>query len=219
MDECKRTDLRQEYMKDTVELIHLQICLEYQLDANGDLVPFAGSSEQAFYIVYRHASGYLTFFNHLIPADLRNQLLALEPADAFEHPGRVNRLLRNNFQPCKGGKEIFWSGYFLDTPGREEFPDAIQDGDAWVVKVDGQAASKAISIRENSQCAEVYVETSFGFRQRGFGRQVTAAWAEQVRKNGRVAFYSFRKANISSAALAQSLGVRWYADVVSYEPG
>ena len=44
---------------DPIDLIHLQITLEYALDASGRLVPFPGSSEQGLYIVYKaenHAS-------------------------------------------------------------------------------------------------------------------------------------------------------------------
>ena len=45
-----------------------------------------------------------------------------------------------------------------------------------------------------------------------------AAWAHQVMKSGRVAYYSYRLGNIPSAALAESLGVKWHADAVSFEP-
>jgi hypothetical protein len=45
-----------------LDLINVQIRLEYVLDTEG-LVPFPDSSEQALYIVYRHAGGTLSFFN------------------------------------------------------------------------------------------------------------------------------------------------------------
>jgi FR47-like protein len=200
------------------DLINLQIGLEYQLDACGCLVPFLGSSEQAWYIIYRYAGGDITYFNHLVPAKVRHELLALGVAEAFDHPARVRKLISQLYQPCEGGGDVFWSGYFNRLPCADEFPDVVTDGGAWMVNVDGEVASRAISIRQDDQSAEAYVETGPRFRQRGLGRQVVAAWAHQVMKSGHVAFYSYRLGNTPSAALAESLGVKWYAAAVSFEP-
>ena len=55
---------------DAIELIRLQITLEYALDGAGRLVPFPGSSEQGLYIVYRYAGGYIPYFSHRLPEEV-----------------------------------------------------------------------------------------------------------------------------------------------------
>jgi predicted GNAT family acetyltransferase len=89
---------------------------------------------------------------------------------------------------------------------------------AWVVKDNEQVVCRAISVRQNAECAEVYVETHPNFRRRGYGRQTVAAWAHDILSSGRVPFYSYHLSNNSSANLARSLGVVWYADLVAFVP-
>jgi GNAT superfamily N-acetyltransferase len=204
---------------DPRELIDLQICMEYQLDERGLLIPINHSSEQAYYIVYQHLEGYVTYFNHELPANLRAQLLQLGPPAAFDHPDEVRQLITEAYLPCKGGEDIFWSGYFSHTPASANYPDACHHGVTWSVYRDEQEVCRALSIRDNERCAEVYVESLPAYRRRGFGRQVVAAWAMEIMNSGRVALYSYRLKNLASAALASSLGIEWYANVVTYEPG
>ena len=49
-----------------------------------------------------------------------------------------------------------------------------------------------------------------------YARQTVAAWAHEVIRSGRTAFYSYKVENQPSRALARSLGTEWYADVVGY---
>jgi predicted GNAT family acetyltransferase len=77
--------------------------------------------------------------------------------------------------------------------------------------------SEAFSVRENAAAAEVAVETAALFRRRGYGRQVTAAWAYHVMGLGKVAFYSYADENTVSQALARSLGVVQFSSVAAYE--
>jgi hypothetical protein len=201
-----------------LELIQLQIRLKYKQNLNGWLVPFQNSNEHAFYIVYRHARGFETFFNHQVPSKLGERLLAIGPAAAFKQPQIIRELISNSYQPCLGGMEVYWSGYFEYPPGPIELTSVSREQDAWVIKVDGQAVSQATSVRQNDQCAEVYVETKPEFRLRGYGRQAAAAWARDMLISGLIPFYSYPASNIPSAALAKSLRVRWFADVVLYKP-
>lgn len=201
----------------SIDLIHHQIILEYELDINGLLVPFPGSTEQALYIVYRYSQGYVPYFNHRLPTKLRQWLLSLGPKQAFNQPGEVIKLISEFNQPCDGGDEIFRSGYFTMLPELDELPVFIRERDAWVVKVNGRVVSKTISIRQNTECAEAYVETHPDFRNRGYGRQTVTAWARDIINSGRVPFFSYNLSNIASTALASCLGIVWYADVVAYE--
>ncbi len=202
----------------SIDLIHHQISLEYQLDLNGMLVPFPGSTEQALYIVYRYSQGYVPYFNHRLPANVRKDLLSLRPKGAFDQPGEVIKIINAYYCPCNGGDEVFQSGYIARLPELDELPVFIWDRDGWVVKVHGQVVSKTISVRQNTECAEAYVETHPDFRNRGYGRQTVTAWARDILNSGRVPFYSYRLSNAASAALAARLGVVRFADVVAYEP-
>jgi len=200
-----------------IDLIHLQIYLEYQLDPRGMLVPFPSSSEQALYLVYHHTEGHVPYFSHLLPPDLRQQLLTLGPGQAFANPGEVRRMITAGYQPCGGGDQIFWSGYFPRQPDPSEFPDVVLQGEECVVIVEGQTVCRAVSVRQNEDAHEAYVETNPDFQQRGFGRQAVAAWAYQVMQRGQVALYSDKMTNLTSAALARRLGIGWYADVIGFE--
>lgn len=202
----------------SLDLIKLQISLEYQLDAQGCLVPFPGSGEQAWYIVYRYTGGYVPYLNHTLPLVVSQALLELGPAKAFDRPGEVVNLISQLHQTCRGGEDIFWSGYFPHPPEQDGSPVVTMEGEACVVRVGEKVVCKAVSIRQNECCAEVYVETAPEYRRQGFGKQAVAAWAIQVNEWGLVAFYSYRKTNLPSANLARKLGVVWYADAVAFEP-
>ncbi len=203
----------------STDMIALQIRLEYQLEKDGSLSPNPGSSEQAYYLVYQHSQGWQAFFNRSIPQALREKLLAIGPQAAFEHPNAVISLIDQGYQTCKGGGEVFWSGYFTSQPDPAEFPLARAVDTSWVILDGGEVVCRAISVRQDEHCAEVYVETSPAYRKRGYGRQAVAAWAYAILQRGRVPFYSHKVQNTASAALAQSLGVTWYASVVQFEAG
>jgi GNAT superfamily N-acetyltransferase len=200
---------------DNIELIELQITLEYNLDERCLLVPFPGSTEQAMYIVYRDGWGCTPFFNHQLPTDFRARLLALGSEQAFAQPALVCHTLKE-YAPCQVGG-VFVSGYFTHRPSPQVFPDVTLYKDSFVIMKGGKPACWALSVRQNERCAEVYVETLPEFRRRGYGRQVVAAWANQIVSEGRTAFYSYKAENIASAGLAASLGVVKFADVVGFE--
>ncbi len=200
-----------------LDLIQLQIRLEYKLNSNGWLVPFPNSREQALYVVYRHARGFEYFFNNLLPASLEERLLDIGPTAAFIQPHAVRKLINDFYRPCNGGEEVFWSGYFESSPGPIGLSSVIRENDAWVIKVEGQIVCQAVSIRQNERCAEVYVETHPAFRRKGYGRLITAAWARDMLVSGRIPLFSYHMSNNASAALAKSLRVRWYANAVVFE--
>jgi predicted GNAT family acetyltransferase len=84
----------------------------------------------------------------------------------------------------------------------------------WAVKVKGRIVTTCRSLQENAECAEAYIFTIPEFRHHGYGRQTAAAWAADVIRAGKVALYSFRKDNLPSRALARSLGLETFAEVV-----
>lgn len=140
---------------------------------------------------------------------LARRLTVSDLLEAAEPGSTAGVVMRRNFSGRTG---------ILDrVPDRSEFPDAEPGGGGWIVRIAGDVAARAFSARENSVAAELSVETTPGYRRRGFARQVAAAWAAGVVASDRVAFYSYDFSNTASAALAQSLDVRFQFDVGSFD--
>lgn len=200
-----------------VDLIRLNVELEYGIDSAGLLVPLPGSdpAEVPRFSIIQHEGSYVSYFRHDLPHHIRDQLAALAPEQAFNDHQTVKCILAED-APC----EKMWFGkgcYFSDVPMPSDFPDAVWKDGCYVVMVTGEPVAWAWSARENEVAAEVAVETLPAFRRRGYGRQVTAAWAYRVMKAGKVAFFSHERDNPASEALARSLGVVEYSAVVEYK--
>ncbi len=79
------------------------------------------------------------------------------------------------------------------------------------IVADGYPVSLCFSARTSRVAAEAGVETAVGFRGKGFGSHVTAAWALVVRSTGRVPLYSTDWSNEASLTLARKLRMEAYA--------
>ncbi len=200
---------------DGPSLIHLQITLEHDLDADGLLVPFPGSTEQARFVIHRYPGGYVRYFRHDLPDPVRERLTALLGDTALSNQDVVKAILAADVR-CQ---DVFIgaSAVFVNRPGQPEFPDVVCHEGRFVIVDGDEPISEAFSVRENEAAAEAAVETAAPFRRRGYGRQVTAAWAYHVMGQGKVAFYSFAEENTASQALARSLGVVQFSSVAAYE--
>ena len=225
-------------------LIRLQSELEYALDAGGFLVPFPHSMEQARFIIYHHSGGYARYYRHDLPLSVCERLAALPGAQAFATPDAVRAILRAPARTEAPGKceactragtsrrvteslvptseprqDVFigTSGVVVAPPDPGEFPDVVEFEGRFVILSGDEPVAEAFSVRENPSAAEAAVETGARFRRRGYGRQVTAAWAHHVLGQGKVAFYSHQRTNLASEALARSLGVVEFATVAGYE--
>jgi hypothetical protein len=96
-------------------------------------------------------------------------------------------------------------------------PGEIEAGRSPVLSIveDGYPVSVCFCARRSDAAAEAGVETAEAFRGRGFGPQVTAAWAAAIRASGRVPLYSTAWANDASLSLARKLGLIAYANIWS----
>jgi hypothetical protein len=79
----------------------------------------------------------------------------------------------------------------------------------------GYPVSLCFCARRSDAAAEAGLETAEGFRGRGFGPRVTAAWALAVRVTGRVPLYSTAWTNNASLSVARKLGLVAYASTWS----
>jgi hypothetical protein len=67
--------------------------------------------------------------------------------------------------------------------------------------------SACVSSRQNHKAAEAWVMTNPDHRKKGLARQVVVAWAEGIRQDGLIPFYSHNSKNTNSAMLAKSLNL------------
>jgi hypothetical protein len=197
------------------ELIRLSIGIENQVDASGDLRPLLGKAS-ALYSISRHQGGYVCFYRHDLPPQVRRQLEALDAEAALKEHALVRHILARH-APCDqvfAGKGY----YFAHCPSSQEYPDAVLHHEGcFVVLSSGEPVCWAWTANESEAAAELAVETVAEYRRRGYARQAAAAWAAHVLGKGKVAFYSHEACNLASEALARSLGVVHYAVVTTYE--
>lgn len=196
-------------------LVQCQVGLEYQLDPDGRLAPITGSTEKACYLVHRFLNTYLSYFSNQLPARIINELEKIGPQAAFEAPGEILRALDGVEYSARS--EPFLTYTFRTKPSEAEFPLVRENNGRFEVLIDGRPVSWAWSVRENEHCAEVAVETLPEHRQRGYARQVTAAWGNTILCQGRTPFFSHAETNLASAALARSLGLLYFSTCVGFE--
>ena len=156
----------------------------------------------------------MRFFRCDLSADIRRRLEALPGPAAFDNREAVRAILAAQ-AACKNAF-FGTSAVFRDRPDPAEFADEIRTDEGCAVQVGGMVASIAWSVRENAAAAELAVETAEGHRRRGYARQVAAAWAHEVIKQGKAAYYSYPGGNLASEALARNLGVVEFSIVAAY---
>ena len=198
------------------DLIRLNIELEYEVVSDSLLAPRPGAdpAEVPRFSVIRHDGGYVTYSRHDLHRGIRDRLAEIGLERAFSDHKAVKRVLADDM-PCK--EMWIWKGcYFTRIPLLNEFPNVVWHDQCYIVKVAGEPVAWAWTVCGNERAAEVAVETLPAFRRCGYGRQVTAAWAHDVMRAGKIAFYSHASDNLASQALAQSLDAIQYAVFVEY---
>lgn len=202
------------------QLIHLQVALEYQGISSfpglegGLLHPYPDSSEQALFLIHRYPGGCLRFARQDLPESVLKRLVELPALQACEHPEAVQQVLAKWNAGFVGPFETY---IFTEPPPVNDCPRVDQQEGCFLVRFDDLAVAWAWSERENDHAAEVAVETLPDFRRRGYARQVTAAWAIHVLRQGKVAFFSHHRDNLASRALAHSLGTKPITTCYAYE--
>ena len=219
-----------------IQLIQTQLALECMgLDQDGLLIctPGPNPDEIARVYVFQYEGGYTLYFRRDLPPSIRERISALGPETAFRNQGAVKTLLAED-RPCTKGF-VGQSYLFPDTLGHSQFPDVVRltevhrllveayhpglnvtDRAIYAIIRDGMIVSTCESARENEQAGEAYVYTAPECRRRSYGRQVTAAWAHHLQKQGKIAFYSHALGNPASRAVAQSLKLRPCFALVNY---
>ena len=189
----------------------MQVELEYELDDAGRLVPYPGSSERARSIVYRYGGDCAKFFRHDVPTSVKRRLEELPCEEATGNPESVTRILGDGGDTFVGRANVFNA-----EPSLDDHLNVVRREGRFTIVLKGEPVSWAWSVRKNDVSAEVAVETSLAYRRRGYARQVAAAWAAEVAKQGKVAFFSHAEDNLASMRLARSLNLTEFARVAAY---
>ncbi len=192
-------------------LVITQIELEYDVNHEGLLVPFPGSSEEARFIIYRHDGGYSRFFRHDLPAVVKRQIGNVAADEAVGGSDAASRILGST-EPFVG-RTYTWGE---SVPGADWCPSVVRKDGHVEVEVEGQVGARAWSVRENGVAAEAAVETLPAFRRRGLASHTVRAWAADIMTKGKVAFFSHAENNVASRGLAQALNLTELARFAAY---
>ncbi|MFX0114381.1 MAG: GNAT family N-acetyltransferase [Candidatus Hodarchaeota archaeon] len=201
------------------DLIKIQLELECKgVNAQGDIIPVPcpNPDDIARLMVLKYDDDYAVFFRYDFPSVFRSSLAALLPKTLFTEHERVQAILSHH-KPCLK----VWIGksfIFPDQLRERSFPDVVKlaEENSFAMIVDGEIASSCSSSRENDSAAEAWVFTEPNHRKRGFGKQVTAAWAQFFLEQGKIPFYSYHVGNSASEGIARSLGLIEFVHFVAY---
>jgi GNAT superfamily N-acetyltransferase len=220
----------------TVGLIQAQLALEcIGLDQDGLLIRIPGSNPDdiARVKVFQYEENYLLYFRHDLSSSIREGIGALGSAVVFRNCEAVKALLAED-SPCT---EMFIGRTYIPSASlsSRQFSDVVRlieahrplieayhagmdvtDRAVYAIICDERIASTCTSARENEQAGEAYVYTVPEYRGRGYGRQVTAAWAYHLQEQGKIAFYSHAWDNRASRAVAHSLELQPCYACVNY---
>jgi RimJ/RimL family protein N-acetyltransferase len=128
--------------------------------------------------------------------------LSIGPAYVF--PDVSDRTHTQTLQVTYENKELL-KPYFPYT-----FEDFEYKQPCFVIVKDNIPVSICCSARKTEKADEASVFTHEEFRGKGYGIDVTKAWAAEVQKQGRIALYSTSWDNFSSQSVAKKLKLHHY---------
>jgi GNAT superfamily N-acetyltransferase len=191
-------------------LIRLEVELEYGVALRGDVIPVTADNTRDVPLVtiVRFADGYERLFREGLSGEQRARFT---DEDAPSFLAASPETLPYRIIDC------CWY-VIARIPDLSEFPDVTERDGRFVIERGGLIVAEAWSSQDGLYAAEVEVETHSDYRRRGYGRQVVIAWAQHVRRAGKIAFYSHLVSNDASRALAASVGAEWFADTREFFP-
>jgi GNAT superfamily N-acetyltransferase len=216
-------------------LVDMHLALEgIGVDRDGRLVrlPAPDAEEIPRFYAARFAGGECRYRRQDLAEAIARALYQLPLATVFGDPAAVQRLLAGS----AGGEIWLGKSYVADRPiPAAAYPDVVRLDQAdhllverfdpqlaakrrpvFALLIQGEIAATCVSTHENAQAGAAWVQTSPRFRRRGYGRQVTAAWAAELQRLGKLPLYSHHWDNVASQALVESLGFRRYAEDIGY---
>ncbi|GCE27393.1 hypothetical protein KDA_28770 [Dictyobacter alpinus] len=126
----------------------------------------------------------------------------------LQRASSLARPLTRDDYPLMESSEAGWGDYFLQEHVAPVFG----------VVEDHRVVSIAHSSRRTKQACELGVETLPQARHRGFALAVTLLWANAIKQEGLIPFYSAMAENSSSLKLAHSAGYRPFVEGTTITP-
>lgn len=185
-----------------------------------------------FYIT-KHLKGFSAFISKELPLKLREELKSLSPEKAFSNFELIKKIL-GGFYPKDGPKQfksfifpanidplLFPSAVLLDKSHEQLFHDFESDSKfpkhpAFGIIIDGKLICVCESSKENDEAGESWVRTLESYRGKGYAKQATLAWANNLQRVGKTPYYSYKASNLLSSYLAISLELIKVSDEVAY---
>ncbi|MEH6938155.1 GNAT family N-acetyltransferase [Bacillus sp. JJ664] len=103
---------------------------------------------------------------------------------------------------------------------KENFPYTYEEFEykqpCYAIVQDDMAVSICCSARQTSMAAEASLYTLEEFRGKGFGLEVSNAWAMDIQSQGRIALYSTSWDNFSSQSIAKKLKLIQYGTDINF---
>ena len=144
------------------------------------------------------------FNEYLSLLETHSPVQKFETGPAYVFPDSVARPSREAVTVTRENRDVLSAGleeWIPDVPHRRPFLAILHEG---------RAVSVCCSVRITSEAHEAGVETLDAYRGRGYGADVVAQWAHEVRNMGRTPLYSTSWENVSSQRVAKRLGLRQY---------
>ncbi|WP_260867142.1 GNAT family N-acetyltransferase [Paenibacillus sp. Y412MC10] len=146
--------------------------------------------------------------DHLV--DVINVLVTDRPINnlwigpAYVFPNAKSRSCPKAIQVTHENKELLKDHF------RFTFEDFEYKQPCFVIMDEGIPVSICCSARQTSKADEASVFTHENYRGRGYGIEVSNAWAAEVQKQGRIALYSTSWDNFASQSVAKKLKLIQY---------
>lgn len=166
---------------------------------------------------------YKLYINFKLSKSIQDSLREIKPKLAFNKPELIKNIL-GRLYPKNGPKkyisyifpEIINSAdsqaillqpkhqkLFKEFEPKSSFPRHPAFG----IIVDNKLVTVCESSREDDKSAEAWVRTLKPYRGRGYAKQTTFAWANNLIKQNKIPFYSHEASNTKSAQVAKGLGL------------
>jgi RimJ/RimL family protein N-acetyltransferase len=208
----------------TLHYIQLQLELEcIRINEVGLLerIPCSNPDDVGLLHVYHNGGEYFEYFRHDVGSIVQNQVRKLPIETHFHNPSTIETILAETFPNTTAS--AFRTYLFPDNVKLEHVEDVTtieKSGTlVFIILRNDNIVSSCRSVRENERGGECYVFTEPEYRGRGYARKTVFAWAHHIQSSGKNPFYSHKKDNMASAALANRLGLRPCFDVVVYGDG
>ncbi len=224
------------FLQSDHELMEVQANVLFNHNEDGRMTtinePSAKSAPRFFMGITKQ--GHVVRYHETLVEDVKNELERfVEKAPWLDAPNRVNIADIIRILSKDGPVEHVYLGptyVFPDMRGRSSqaikitqmniellepyFSDFVNDvilgQPAYAVVQNQSVVSLCSSARSSSIAAEASLHTAPDFRGRGYGMEVTAAWAAEIQNQGRMALYSTAWNNFASQAVAKKLKLRQY---------